>query len=131
MKSIVEKQEELVRDLTQVGIILCKSKVRRWLTEFADAVRVPRKEFCRGCGCYTNNTIDFYDSPAYFCKDCLKEIKGEKKGSSFSVFFKRLRNPTCLNCGKKMTPAFDKVAGRETGYSWKCECMPNKVLSIL
>lgn len=30
----------------------------------------------------------------------------------------------CKTCGKEMTEIFDEIAGKFTGYLWRCECMP-------
>jgi len=40
------------------------------------------------------------------------------------------KKPICGRCGKPMTPAFDPIAKKITGYIWECKCSPKTLLSI-
>jgi len=41
------------------------------------------------------------------------------------------QSPKCLNCGKKMFKVYDDIAGKFTGYLWRCECIPDGISAWL
>ena len=45
-------------------------------------------------------------------------------------FEEEINPPTCMECNKKMKPAYDSLAKKITGYLWHCECYPNRIISI-
>jgi len=41
---------------------------------------------------------------------------------------KKKERPHCPSCGKPMEEVIDKIAGKKTGYLWRCKkCMPENV----
>lgn len=41
-----------------------------------------------------------------------------------------IKNEICLQCGRDMTPVYDRIAKKVTGYLWECECTPGIFISI-
>lgn len=45
---------------------------------------------------------------------------------------KHLDNPpTCLVCGKKMKPGYDKIQKRISGFVWVCSCISPNMRMLL
>jgi len=36
----------------------------------------------------------------------------------------------CINCGRKLIEVEDPIKKKKTGYSFKCKCSPNMIISI-
>ena len=42
----------------------------------------------------------------------------------------KFRIPWCPVCGTEMTPAYDTIAKKVTGYSQYCDCIEELIISI-